>query len=286
VSRFSPRPISALGLTTLCAVALACAAYSATADEQRSDDTDWTDCLACHAEQGSSLPPLSALRQQGTGPLSIDSCLDCHARVELSSPRTDLAHPIRPLAAHIACTSCHLAVPHSAAQPPPRPAGAYDDNACLKCHGETRLKLGLPGKHGAQSTGCIACHAPHQVIRAPLPLQLLPRSVADDWSGGYSYSRANEACLRCHLEITLLDGKSAGFATLNTVNYHGLHVRGGECLCIECHEPHGTFESYLLRSTLMTGEAFNLRRTTDGANCTVRCHNIDHDDWPYRNRVL
>jgi predicted CXXCH cytochrome family protein len=119
-----------------------------------------------------------------------------------------------------------------------------------------------------------------------MPLQLLPPNVADDWSGSYSYTRTNDGCLSCHPELELLDGLRGGFATLNTINFHGLHVRLGQCLCIECHEPHGTVHPFMLRPRLMTGEALILRQAMDGANCTVRCHHIDHAAWAYRNKVL
>lgn len=77
--------------------------------------------------------------------------------------------------------------------------------------------------------------------------------------------------------------RDAGFVALNTVNYHERHVQAGRCLCIECHDPHGSVKPAMLRTELLSGEALSFRQRHNGGNCTVSCHGVDHQAWGYAN---
>lgn len=246
----------------------------------------WANCEQCHPEQLTGLPGLSRLRPSAAGALAADACLECHKRAELSLPHLGLTHPLRSIGEHIACTACHLAAPHSAADPPPMPAGDYDAEGCFACHRDVQAQASLASLHtNDPRISCSGCHPAHGRLSAAMPLDILPAEVASAWAGGGSYWRSNELCLKCHPEADLFGQLNAGFVTLHTANYHDLHVRRGECLCIECHDPHGSIRPAMLRQTLMSSPALLWRQRIDGANCTVRCHGIEHENWGYTNRV-
>lgn len=256
------------------------------AAEQRPDDSDWADCLQCHPEYDSKLPRLSDLRRSGLGSNLGMRCEDCHTQSDLDVPRSNWTHPVRPVGAHLACTKCHAVQPHSASQPPPLPTGDYLVRGCFSCHSEVDEKLHLYSGHsGIRAVSCRDCHPAHEPLRAALPLDLLPRSVARNWGNAYDYAQSNASCTRCHPDAWLMTPLDHGFVTLNTVNYHSLHVRQGQCLCTECHEPHGSMRTKLLRSTLLSGDSMTVIEKTDGATCSTRCHGVDHNGFGYINRV-
>jgi predicted CXXCH cytochrome family protein len=250
------------------------------------DPPDWTDCLACHPAAEPELPRLSELRLQGLGPLPEMTCKTCHAPAELMLHHSDWRHPVRSVATHLACTDCHSAAPHSAQAPLPRPRGDYTADGCYTCHSGIRREFGLLSRHFlSPALQCRACHPAHEPLAAVLPPALLPGSVARNWLDSYDWQATNQLCLDCHPASTVLLSTLEGFATLNTVNYHALHVERGQVACVECHTPHGSLRPALLRSQLLTGEAFGYIQGMDGGSCAVTCHGVAHDDWSYTNNV-
>lgn len=249
--------------------------------------TDWADCLACHEEQYAGLPQLTQLRPPLGSTQLEDSCLACHEPIELSGARADWRHPVRPVGSHLACTQCHPAVAHSAEQPPPLPSGDYNAAGCFTCHGAADLDLHAFRGHGnIPGLSCRGCHPPHSPLRVQLPASLIVSSVRENWGAAYDWYESNSGCVTCHPPATLLLDLKQGFVSLNTVNYHDLHVVRGRTLCIECHQPHGSNRQGMLRSTLLTGEEFSYFSRIDGGSCALTCHGVTHDSWNYTNRLF
>lgn len=278
----------ALGALALgCSVLLALAAGDATrAPERLEPGPDWADCLACHTVAGTGLPRLAELRPLGSGTSPSRSCYTCHADAELLRPVGDWRHPAQPVALHLQCTSCHIAVAHSAEQPPPRPTGDYNSAGCYSCHASVRAERRMQYSHSElRSLRCYDCHPAHTPLRAALPAQFLPQPVRPGWLSAYDWERSNSECLACHAVLTLMLDLRAGFVTLNTENYHARHVQRGRVLCLECHAAHGSFTPGMLRPVLLTGEALSYAPQATGGTCAVTCHGVNHTGWKYQNRV-
>lgn len=263
---------------------LACALCFA-ASNVSAADPDWSNCVACHNGYESDLPRLSELRRSGPGTTLGTSCEVCHDLDFINRPRNDWSHPVRPVGAHLDCTQCHIAAPHGPGSPPPMPVGDYG-RGCFECHAETEQALFAFSRHSLDArSSCISCHPPHQAMRAGLGLELLPRRIRGVWQGAYDYEQSNSACLACHHDPGLFSDRSSGFVSLNTVNYHALHVMDGQSLCIDCHDAHGSQRPKLIRSELLSGESLSFFERPDGATCTTRCHGVEHRSLQYTNRV-
>lgn len=249
--------------------------------------TDWADCAACHPDANADLPRLAQLRPPSGVSLLADSCFSCHKPIELEGTHRDWRHPVRPIGSHIPCGSCHPGVAHSAGAPPPLPKGGYKEEGCFECHRGVELDLNCFFSHGRDPrVTCRDCHPPHEPLAAQLPSPLLPAGEAERWLASYDWYASAEGCLRCHPPAQLLLETREGFVTLNTVNYHDVHVMRGRVLCIECHNPHGSNRRGMLRGSLLTGETLSYFERMDGGSCSVTCHGIVHDSWQYTNRMF
>ncbi|MCB1218451.1 hypothetical protein KDL44_13775 [bacterium] len=263
---------------------LVCLLLGEAFSQEAPDQTDWADCLSCHAEIASGLPALAPLRPRPNELSPSASCESCHERGIPAFFAGDWSHPVRSVGEHIGCASCHPAVPHDAQHPPPVPEGDYRVEGCYECHPAMAKHEGLLSRHmGAGLTRCIDCHPPHAPLRALLPDPLLTASQRDLRGGYYSYQRSNALCMDCHSGFDLFTELDEGFVTLNTENYHSLHVQRQGIGCIECHDPHAANEHALIRESLLTGELLQYIPDGRGANCTVTCHGARHDALPYVN---
>jgi hypothetical protein len=264
---------------------------TAAGDATRSPDasgttTDWSNCLACHTVAGGELPKLADIRPDGLGTHLPTSCYACHPDAALLKPVSDWRHPVQPVALHLACTSCHVSVAHSAQQPPPRPTGDYNSAGCYSCHASVRAERRMQYGHTEmRSLRCCDCHPAHTPLRAALPAQFVPQPVRPYWLGAYDWERSNADCLACHPAMLLTMDLRQGFVTLNTENYHALHVQQARVLCIECHAAHGSYIPAMLRPVLLTGEALSYAPRSNGGSCSATCHEVSHNGWQYANRA-
>jgi predicted CXXCH cytochrome family protein len=250
------------------------------------ESVDWGDCLACHTSLDTELPRLSLFRPSSFA-VPIATCEDCHTPLELAGPHNDWTHPVRSVAAHLACTDCHAVAPHDADSPPPLPYGDYDADGCFTCHREVSGALSSIWSHGSSArVSCRDCHPAHEPLRAALPPALLPSTRRDSWQGFSDWYQGNSACLDCHPPGGLILPLDSGFVTLNTRNYHDVHVESGGVLCVECHDPHGSRHRGMIRDFLLDGRYLQFTEQIDGASCTVVCHGVDHQDWRYINEVF
>ena len=246
---------------------------------------DWTRCTDCHQEPEESLPSLSMLRPWGWASQPRNDCLECHDPAALTEPQSSWVHPVRPVAAHVPCTSCHPAVPHDATAPPPPPTGDYKAEGCYGCHRTIEAQRHFLSRHGEARLRCRSCHPPHEPLSAALPQAFIPVGSRNAWRASYDWWLSNEMCLDCHPPAGVLLALDTGFVTLNTHNYHDLHVSRGAILCLECHTPHGSMRHALLRTDLLTGETLGYSQNPDGGTCSVICHAVEHTGWTYTNCV-
>ena len=250
------------------------------------DDTDWADCLSCHTEIDSGLPALSAIRPRLNDNKPSQACESCHTDGVPDFFAGDWTHPVRSVGEHIGCDNCHPPLPHSAEFPPPVPTGDYRVDNCLECHGGLERHMDQLGSHlGSGLVRCIDCHDPHDPLRAFLPDSLLSPSMLERRGSYYQSHNSNDSCTVCHSSFDLYDDRVSNFITLNTENYHRLHVEGQRIGCVECHDPHGSSQQALIRRTLITGELMTYLPTGRGASCSVTCHGATHDSLEYVNRL-
>jgi len=274
-------------LILLAALALCTQGRGAQETAETTSETDWADCLGCHDLGGDNLPTLSDLRIPGFGGTIRRDCLECHERVDLAGINNVWSHDTRPLAAHVDCLVCHSASPHGT-ENPPKPArwGKRTEEQCFSCHRTIELALAQQYSHGfVPGVRCRDCHNPHKPLQAALPEPLLSSDIAELRGTAYDWRESNRLCMGCHPEAELTLSLSRGFVTLNTVNYHSLHLERGRVMCIECHDPHGSLHQGMLRTQLLTGEIFGFHGDLEGGTCAVRCHGVNHERWTYRNKV-
>jgi hypothetical protein len=244
---------------------------------------DWAACLDCHTLADAGLPALSMFRPTAFA-VPPASCEACHEPLDLAGPRTDWTHPVRSIAAHLGCTDCHVAVPHGV---PPPAHGDLKGKAASPVTAIASAALSAQWSHGADPrVRCRDCHPAHQPMRAAQPLPLLPAHLRDEWRGLGDWYQGNAACLDCHAPAGLIFPLDRGFVTLNTANYHQLHLDNARLFCIECHDPHGSRRRGMVRDSLLDGRLLHFNELIDGGSCTVTCHGVDHQDWRYINRVF
>jgi len=249
--------------------------------------TNWTACADCHPDANADLPRLSQLRPPSGDTQLEQSCYTCHEPIDFAGLHNDWRHPVLPVGSHIPCSSCHPAAEHGKGAPPPLPTGDYKAEGCFACHRNVELEMNSFFTHGGEpSVTCRGCHPSHEPLAAALPSPLLPAAERDRWQSAYDWYTSNADCLRCHAPAALLLDTRRGFVTVNTVNYHDLHVLRGRVLCIECHNPHGSIRQGMLRSVLLTGEALSYFSRIDGGSCAVACHGVAHENWQYTNHLF
>jgi predicted CXXCH cytochrome family protein len=93
-------------------------------------------------------------------------------------------------------------------------------DTCFQCHLDKRAKFSLPNTHPvlAGKMSCGDCHDPHRGSARP--------------GNATELARANETCIKCHLQ------QGGPFV------FEHEAVREG---CVACHDPHGTVNAKMLR---------------------------------------
>lgn len=264
---------------TLCVLVLA---QISDQPEVTARQTDWQACQDCHEVEGANLPPLSVFRPAQLLQQKVE-CLDCHTRFELVSVGGDFTHPVRSVGVHVDCTMCHPAVAHGSGAAPPLPTGDYNHEGCFACHRNIEAKFSMGSGHRV-TVSCRDCHPPHIQLDAALPMSLVPTDAQSAFGGSFDWYGSNQACFRCHGPAQLMMQVTSGFVTLNTENYHDIHVTNG-VLCVECHDPHGSLHSPMIASEPPSGEILVFIEGIDGGTCAVVCHGVNHDGWRYINQV-
>jgi DmsE family decaheme c-type cytochrome len=132
---------------------------------------------------------------------------------------------------HNACESCHgpgskhaesMSAPdiRDPAKLPPSAA----DKICLTCHLNQPTHVGrITNSHARNQVACVACHS----IHANGPNGLVARKIPD----------INKLCASCHPDV---------WASFQRPYAHPLPQGGMSC--VDCHNPHGTFEAHSLQT--------------------------------------
>ncbi|HZT37753.1 MAG TPA: DmsE family decaheme c-type cytochrome [Bryobacteraceae bacterium] len=159
----------------------------------------------------SELPPERAL----------DVCLKCHSQTISRANIRRSQHTI----SGVACVSCHSI---HRAQSPRALLAKNQADLCYGCHAEVRAQFSMPFKHRVNEgfMTCTDCHNPHGAFPPTWRMAARPRMV-DPAMGN------EEPCLKCHSE------KRGPFVFEHAV----VRVEG----CEQCHYPHGSTNSRLLR---------------------------------------
>jgi DmsE family decaheme c-type cytochrome len=130
-----------------------------------------------------------------------------------------------------ACESCHgpgskHADSMSAAdiRNPAKISPAAADKVCLTCHLNQPTHVGrITSSHAKNQVACVTCHAIHKNG----PDGLVTRKIPE----------INQLCASCHQDV---------WASFQRPYTHKL-VQGGMS-CVDCHNPHGTFEARSLQT--------------------------------------
>jgi DmsE family decaheme c-type cytochrome len=130
-----------------------------------------------------------------------------------------------------ACESCHgpgskHAESMSAAdiRNPAKMAPAAADKICLTCHLNQPTQVGrISSSHAKNEVACVACHSVHKNG----PEGLVARKIPD----------VNQLCASCHQDVW------ASFQ-----RPYGHKLPQGSMSCVDCHNPHGTFEPRSLQT--------------------------------------
>jgi DmsE family decaheme c-type cytochrome len=130
-----------------------------------------------------------------------------------------------------ACESCHgpgskHAESMSAAdiRNPAKLSPAAADKICLTCHLNQPTHVGrITNSHAKNQVACVACHSVHKNG----PDGLVARKIPD----------INKLCASCHQDV---------WASFQKPYAHKLEQ--GAMSCVDCHNPHGTFEPRSLQT--------------------------------------
>ncbi len=130
-----------------------------------------------------------------------------------------------------ACESCHgpgskHAESMNAAdiRNPAKLRPAETDKICLTCHLNQPTQIGrLTSSHAKNQVSCVACHSIHKNGPNGLVARKLPE--------------INRQCAACHTDV---------WAAFQKPYKHPLPE--GAMSCVDCHNPHGTFEPYSLQT--------------------------------------
>jgi DmsE family decaheme c-type cytochrome len=151
----------------------------------------------------------------------LKACLKCHAQ---SVSRANIQRSSHTLNG-VVCTNCHSVLKARSAK------SLLAQNIvplCYTCHADVRAEFSMPFKHRVNEgvIVCTDCHNPHGTAAPTWNMVVRPRLV-DQAMGN------EEACLKCHSE------KRGPFVFEHPV----VRING----CEQCHYPHGSTNSRLLR---------------------------------------
>lgn len=134
---------------------------------------------------------------------------------------------------------------------------------------------------------CTDCHnnnslagprGPHGSIHVPL----LERNL--NLTDGLA-DQPSDLCYKCHDRGTLLNEGAGAYRPVSKL--HIKHVKDKHMACTSCHDPHGVpTVTHLINFNVNYASPYNGRLEfrdtgTFSGNCTLRCHDKDHNALPY-----
>ena len=219
-----------------------------------------TGCEACHgpgkahveAHGGkASIIAFSVLSPAKT----LDACLVCHGETLARANIRTSSHT----QAGVVCTNCHSI--HKSPVPKFLLASNQKD-LCYSCHAGVKAQFDMPYKHRVNEgvIACTDCHNPHGTFDPAWRMASRPHMIGQALAN-------EEACLNCHRD------KRGPFA----YEHPPVRVEG----CEQCHFPHGSTNSRLLRRPVVftmclechTGVG-NFGRTQQGDPQLSPLHNL------------
>lgn len=247
-------------------------------------------CVRCHSSLAPGLPELAVFRvgkyRLGLrGSLLRPRCSDCHMEGMHNVARIALTHPVRSVGEHQACLECHDAAGETKVVVWGK--RDYQTEFCYGCH-KQQMRDFLPGGGHSPVQGrvrCADCHPPHEPMQANLTMDTL-ELMGEGVVAAYDSYQSNRRCLECHIQLDLT-GPRSRFIYPGGISLHELHLEQAAASCVECHDPHASGGSAMLRSQLLSGEALVRMVFAQTASCTVTCHGKGHraveywrgEDW-------
>ncbi len=233
-------------------------------------DTDIEDvartCRSCHKPEDKEFA-----RFHGGLILPVEKCLKCHTPHDALNKRLLRSKLHFPLTQAGNCVACHEM---KTGKQKKLGFVMAQTSVCFKCHGDKKPLVGYDGSvHPPVVKGtCIACHSPHLKLKRKqllLPLEKLCFKCHDDFvekvkgiKGSSVHppveendclachdphksdnialltTKLNDLCFECHdRSVSIIDGR-------NIVYYHEPPT---EDVCTNCHSPHSSEKSNLLR---------------------------------------
>ena len=209
-------------------------------------------CLSCHKTPvvgKAGTPPSIELKLA-----QVKLCESCHADKDAVSSRTMLGkqfissfdNSVHGAALHAgkaeapSCVDCHGSHGSNRAMAASSKVNQQNVAAtCAKCHSKQAAEFGESvhaaalAKGNVDSPSCTRCHGEHDI-----------KAHLDPSSPVYAKNLSQQVCASCHASVRL--SKKYGFAadrfTTFSDSYHGLSVRGGSVVvvnCASCHGAHG-----------------------------------------------
>ena len=244
-------------------------------------------CAACHQEASEALPPLGVFRFaakrdefHAPGEILQPTCASCHQGEMYDRPLTTLTHPSRSVGSHLSCTECHDLFAGSL-KPAAWAKTDYESSFCFSCHDDQRRTFALSDTHSLlrRDVSCRGCHPPHRPFAVNITVDLL-EMMGELTVLAYDPIDSNRLCLRCHGYLELA-GPDTGFSLGAGFSLHDLHLNRAYASCVECHNPHGSSEESMVRSTTLEGEPLLHFMAGDTGSCTVTCHDKHHSSSQY-----
>ena len=214
--------------------------------------------LASAAPGDKPAAPQAAAQAQPAAPadfVGAETCANCHEEVAkgfANNPHTKLA--LEHGNTGVTCESCHGAGgAHVEAGGdatkifnPAKASAKEVDSKCLGCHAGAHPNF-LRSPHAKANVSCTGCHSVHA---SQTPEHLLKASQPT-------------LCFQCHNDVK---------PAFDMPFHH--RVNEGLIKCADCHDPHGTFQGKMLRST-----------ADQNAIC-VTCHTEKAGPFVYEHPVI
>lgn len=252
-------------------------------------------------------------------------CFGCHAANETEfalASHHDIAYVDQQAGgSRIECANCHN--PHVSTRDEPRidPDNAAQlwtgdpDNFCLRCH-DGNAPEGILFPNASAGTGydksrwttglhkatgqiaCDNCHLPHGSSQLSLKALRYDQADAVDYVHG---SDQYALCWQCHDEDKVVRSASGVNARNAFGSRHDKHVRGEDSACIECHDPHFSYDAgedglisfaYPVKhhwNFSLNGQNLSSAFRDTGTNlgeCYLSCHGEGHNPEDYSGTTV
>jgi DmsE family decaheme c-type cytochrome len=183
-------------------------------------------------------------------------CQSCHEDETAAFAKTKMGHIFlhapRDDREQLACENCHG--PGSAHVKDEKKPGlilsfgkssrfpvSVQNEACLQCHQAGEQTFWQGSRHEDKGLACVDCHTVMSQTKNASQL-----TVAEEKTPFYARRAETETCLRCHLD-----------RAAQTMRSSHMPVREGKVTCTDCHNPHGSLATAMLRQNSVNENCYS-----------------------------